>query len=336
MTEALIQVQDLQVHFPVRQVLSLPGRSSKFVHAVDGVTFDIYTGEVLAMVGESGCGKTTIGKTILKLIKPTQGRVLYSNKDITQLKGIELRKQRQKIQFIFQDPYESLNPRQSVYDIIAEPLIIHKLTESRQQRDELVYHALESAGLYPAREIAARYPHHLSGGQRQRVAIASVMVLEPEFVVADEPVSMLDVSIRAEILKLMFELREKRNLTYLFITHDLSLAWVLADRILVLYLGKIVEIGPANDIIHSPQHPYTQSLVSVIPLPSPSNTRKRIILKGETPSAVNIPPGCRFQPRCWLYAELNNPKICTEVNPELRTTIDEHKIACHYAKEINL
>ncbi|MCJ7624380.1 MAG: ATP-binding cassette domain-containing protein, partial [Anaerolineaceae bacterium] len=301
-----------------------------------GVSFNIYTGEVLAMVGESGCGKTTIGKTILKLIELTDGIVLHRGKDITHITGVDLRKSRQKMQIIFQDPYESLNPRQSIYDIVAEPLIIHKLTKSREERDERVFSALESTGLYPAREIAGRYPHHLSGGQRQRVAIASVMVLEPEFIVADEPVSMLDVSIRAEILMLMFDLRQKKNLTYLFITHDLSLAWVLADRIIVLYLGKVVEVGPAHEIIHAALHPYTQALVSVIPLPSPVSNRKRIILKGETPSAVQIPSGCHFHPRCWLRNEVGNPRECVEIEPELRKAGNQHLAACHFIKENDL
>jgi peptide/nickel transport system ATP-binding protein len=334
MSDALIEVQDMKVYFPLRQGLALPGRPVRMVHAVDGVSFNIYTGEVLAMVGESGCGKTTIGKTVLKLIEPTEGRVLHRGEDITHLKGAELRSRRQKMQLIFQDPYESLDPRQSVYDTIAEPLIIHKLTKTREERDELVFHALESTGLYPAREIAARYPHHLSGGQRQRVAIASVMVLEPEFIVADEPVSMLDVSIRAEILRLMFELRQKKDLTYLFITHDLSLAWVLADRVMVLYLGKVVEVGPANEIIHAAFHPYTQALVSVIPLPSPVSDRKRIVLTGETPSAANIPGGCRFHPRCWLRNQLGNPQKCVEIEPDLQDVGDQHQAACYFAREM--
>lgn len=329
--QPLISIQDLKVHFELRQGLPLPGRRPQVVRAVDGVSFDIFPGEVLALVGESGCGKTTIGKTLLRLIAPHSGRIDYHGVDLASVQGARLRSMRQKMQLIFQDPYESLDSRQSVFDILAEPLIIHHRVQGRQAMRAQVYGALESAGLHPAEEIAQRYPHHLSGGQRQRVAIAAAMVLEPEFIVADEPVSMLDVSVRTEILRLMLNLRAQKNLTYLFITHDLSLAWVIADRILVLYLGKVLEVGPASQVIHSARHPYTQALVSVIPLPSPIHTREQIILKGETPSPVNIPGGCRFHPRCWLYQKLGAPEKCLEQEPQLRSLDEGHLAACHFA-----
>jgi peptide/nickel transport system ATP-binding protein len=332
MTGSLVDVRHLSVHYPMREGLVLPGRPQRVVRAVEDVTFEIEPGEVLAMVGESGCGKTTIGKTILRLVKPTTGKIFYQGEEITRTKGAELRHLRQRIQLIFQDPYESLDPRQSVFDILAEPLHIHFPEMLPTEMEQRVYTALESTGLYPVRDIASRYPHHLSGGQRQRVAIAAAMILEPEFVVTDEPVSMLDVSIRADILKLMLDLRDKKQLTYLFITHDLSLAWMIASRILVLYLGKIVEIGGADTVIHRPKHPYTKALVSVIPLPKPDPDRKPMILEGETPSPLDIPSGCRFRPRCWLWRNLGCPERCSSLEPELQAAEDaDHTYSCHFA-----
>jgi peptide/nickel transport system ATP-binding protein len=331
MNPPLVEIQNLKVHFPVRSWRTFFGISPSVVRAVDGVTFCIYPQEILALVGESGCGKTTIGKTVLHLIKPTSGSVCLHGKDMVHLQGKTLRDIRRKIQLIFQDPYESLDPRQSVFDIVAEPLIIHKLFRSREDLENKVYSALDAAGLYPPKEISRRYPHLLSGGQRQRVAIASTLVLEPEFIVADEPVSMLDVSIRAEIIRLMLDLRDKKNLTYLFITHDLSLAWIIADRIIVLYLGKIMEMGSASALIGSPKHPYTQALVSVIPSPQPVHEQKPIILKGETPSPANIPTGCRFHPRCWNYQKLGLPDICVNQEPDLRFIDQEQFAACHFS-----
>lgn len=330
MSEPLVSIQDLKVYFELRHGLPLPGRKPQVVRAVDGVSFDIIPGEVLALVGELGCGKTTIGKTLLRLITPRSGHINYRGEDIARLKSAQMRSMRQKMQLIFQDPYELLDSRQSIFDILAEPLIIHKRVKGRQAVQAQVFEALDSAGLHPAEEIARRYPHHLSGGQRQRVAIAAAMVLEPEFIVADEPVSMLDVSVRAEILRLMLSLREQKNLTYLFITHDLSLAWVIADRIIVLYLGKVLEVGSASQVIHSAQHPYTQALVSVIPLPSPVQERRQIILKGETPSPIHIPPGCRFHPRCWLYQQMGSPERCLEEEPQLKSMKEGHWVACHF------
>ncbi len=332
MTAPLVKVEDLQVLFPMRDRLVLPGRAAKMVHAVDGVSFDIQKREILAMVGESGCGKTTLARALLRLVKPTGGKIFFNENDITNLKGAPLRGLRRRMQMIFQDPYESLDPRQTIFEIMAEPLKIHHPGIPISDIEVRVYGALESAGLHPAREISARYPHHLSGGQRQRVAIAAAMILEPEFVVTDEPVSMLDVSIRAEILKLMLDLRDVKNLTYLFITHDLSLAWMISDRIVVLYLGKVVEIGLAQEVIHAALHPYTRALVSVIPLPQPGIQRQQIILEGETPSPLDIPKGCRFLPRCWKWRQLNSPSICKESEPTLQADGHEaHKVACHFA-----
>ena len=253
-------------------------------------------------MGESGSGKTTTGRVITKLTRPTSGRIVFDGADVSDVWGQRrLRRYRRRVQLIFQDPYETLNPKQTVRDFVIEPLDVNGIGTSGADREQRVLRALESAGLVPAADYALRYPHELSGGQRQRVVIAGALVMDPEFVVADEPVSMLDVSIRTELLRLMLDLRVARGLTYLFITHDLSLAWVIADRIAVMYLGKIMEIGPAEQVIRSPQNPYTRALVSVSPTPeppTPGERARRTILVGETPDAAHIPTGCRFSPRC--------------------------------------
>ncbi len=331
--EPLLEVRDLKVHYPARRSIFAPKDTPSVVRAVDGITFDVRRGEVLAVVGESGCGKTTLGKALTRLLDVTAGTISFRGRNLLELNSHELRELRQKIQTIFQDPYESLDPRQSIFDIVAEPLRIHQRAASAADLKRRVHSALESAGLFPTEEIARRYPHLLSGGQRQRVSIAAAMVLEPEFIVADEPVSMLDVSIRAEIIRLMLELREKNQLTYLFITHDLSLAWMIADRIMVLYLGRMVEMGLAQDIINNARHPYTQALVSVIPVPEPNERTGRTILKGETPSPLHIPDGCRFCPRCWKYQQMGNPEICLTKEPSLIPDGGEHVTACHFASQ---
>ena len=333
MSDPLISVVDLRVEFPAsRASRDLAGRG-RSVRAVDGVSLDLLPGEVLALVGESGSGKTTIAHALMRLVSPTSGQIIHHGRDITRLAGAELRALRRSFQLIFQDPYESLDPRQTVEEIVTEPLLIHGVGQSAEERSALVRGALGSVGLTPADEFAGRFPHQLSGGQRQRVSIAAAMVLEPELVVADEPVSMLDVSVRAGILRLILDLRAERKFACLFITHDLSLAWVLADRIAVLYLGRIVEIGTAAEVIRAPRHPYTRALVSVIPVPRPSARREQVILEGETPSPSATPGGCRFHPRCPLRRRLGDPEICERVDPVLEPSGADHTAACHFPLE---
>jgi peptide/nickel transport system ATP-binding protein len=300
--EVLYRLEDLEVHFPIRSgaLDAITRRTRGVVRAVDGIDLELRRGEVLALVGESGSGKTTTGRVIVKLTAPTGGRLTFEGSDVTHLDGAPLRAYRRRVQLIFQDPYETINPKQTINDFVMEPLVVNRIG-TRAERQQMTFAALEAAGLRPASDFAFRYPHELSGGQRQRVVIAGALVMEPELIVADEPVSMLDVSLRTELLRLMLDLRAERGLTYLFITHDLSLAWVIADRIAVMYLGKIMEIGPAGAVIRSPHNPYTQALVSVSPSPDPptkGERAKRTILVGETPDAAHVPSGCRFHPRC--------------------------------------
>ena len=301
MTEPLLKVDDLVVHYPA-------GRK-RVVHAVDGVSLTVAPGEFVALVGESGCGKTTTAQAIMRMAKVTAGTITYRGRDITTFSQREMRPIRHEMQLIFQDPYESLDPRFRVRDTVIEPLQIHGVTDNREER---VRAALERAGLTPAELYIDRYPHELSGGQRQRVSIAASLALEPTMLLADEPVSMLDVSVRAGILGLLDELR-KSGLGILMITHDLSTAAHYADRICVMYLGRVVEEGPAHEVIRNPQHPYTKALVSVVPQPDPDRATKPQILQGETPNPVNIPSGCRFHPRCPV-AEAR----CQNEDPQLR------------------
>ena len=332
-TRPLIEVAGLEVHFPIRSGImdSLRRRPRGVVRAVDGIDLTLHRGEVLALVGESGSGKTTTGRVIVKLTKQTGGTITMEGQDVSALWGTSgLRPYRRRVQLIFQDPYETLNPKQSIYDFVAEPLEVNRLATGAA-RTPRVFAALESAGLRPASDFAYRFPHELSGGQRQRVVIAGALVMDPDIIVADEPVSMLDVSIRTELLRLMLDLRRERGLTYLFITHDLSLAWVIADRIAVMYLGKIMEIGPAEQVIRSPRNPYTQALVSVSPSPDPPTAgerARRTILEGETPDAAHIPTGCRFHPRCPVAFDR-----CKVEEPPLFDVGGGQSAACWLAKD---
>ncbi|MBV6452234.1 MAG: Oligopeptide transport ATP-binding protein OppF [Anaerolineales bacterium] len=320
--EFILEVKDLKKYFKAGR----PGwfsRAENFIHAVDNVSLQLKRGEVIALVGESGCGKSTLSLTLMGLEEATEGTILFEGSDITHLKDRERKKIRQRIQMVFQDPYESLNPTQTIEEIVSEPLVVHGLTPSQDERRERVRRALEDAGLKPAESYMYRFPHQLSGGQRQRVVIASALVLEPHLLLADEPVSMLDVSIRAEIINLLADLRESRGISVIFITHDLGTVGYFADRVAVMYLGRIVEIGTMSEVLESPQHPYTQALLSVIPVPNPRLRKKRVILQGETPNPIDLPSGCRFHPRCPVAFDR-----CKSEDPQLTARSKTHQAAC--------
>ena len=343
--QPILQVISLKKHFPCPRSFSdvILRRPRKVVHAVDGVSFDLRRGEILALVGESGSGKTTVGMNVLGLQRPTEGKILFDQHDVTAwasgklAMGVKedvttLRRRdqvlalRRRAQIIFQDPYESLNPRQKVYETVSEPLDIHGIGRARDERTALIRKALEGSGLAPADHFWDRYPEGLSGGQRQRVVIASALVLEPELLVADEPVSMLDVSIRAEILSLLNELRASRGIAILYTTHDLATAGMFTDRMAVMYLGRIVELGPTAAVLTSPRHPYTQALVSVVPAPDPRRRREQVILEGEVPNPIDVPTGCRFHPRCPIAQD-----VCSQIDPEFVQVGEGHQAACLFA-----
>jgi len=315
----LIKVNNLKKWFPIRG--GILSRTVGYVKAVNDVSFYVNRGEVLGLVGESGSGKTTVGRTILRLIEPTDGEVVFDGTDVVALSKAELRPFRRRMQIIFQDPFASLNPRMTVGDIIAEPLIIHKLVKTPQERTDRVAELLKLVGLSP--DHMRRYPHEFSGGQRQRIGIARALAVDPDFIVADEPVSALDVSIQAQVVNLLQDLKDELGLTLLFIAHDLAVVEYVSDRIAVMYLGKIMEMAPAKELYTDPQHPYTEALLSAVPVPDPTIKRERIVLEGDIPSPINPPSGCVFRTRC-RYAI---PE-CAETVPELREVSPGHYKAC--------
>src|SRR5579883_784961 len=327
-SKTLIDVRDLKMHFPLTQgIIFQP--TVGYVRAVDGISFTIERGKTLGLVGESGSGKTTIGRTIVRLYKPTSGQILFGDQDLATLKGEELRQLRRKVQMVFQDPFASLNPRFTIGSLIAEPMYIYNVAPRGEIRERTI-ELLKVVGLRP--EYIDRYPHEFSGGQRQRIAVARALSINPEFVIADEPVSALDVSVRAQVLNLLQRLQQQFNLTYLFVSHDLSVVRHVADRIAVMYLGKIVELADRDELYAAPKHPYTKALLSAVPIPDPKieKKRQRIILSGDLPSPINIPKGCRFHTRCPMAQQ-----ICREIEPAFEKKEGrEHYAACHFAEQV--
>ncbi len=322
--EMILDVRDLKKHFPVRG--GLLRRTVAHVKAVDGVSFAMRRGETLGLVGESGCGKTTVGRTILRLEKATAGEVWFQGRDILKLPSRQLKGLRRDMQIIFQDPYSSLDPRIPVGESIAEGLLIHSIG-NRQEREDKVREALLRVGLHPS--SMQRFPHQFSGGQRQRIGIARALVMEPKLIIADEPVSALDVSVQSQVLNLMRELQQEFGLTYLFVAHNLSVVEHISDRVAVMYLGKIVELADRKQLFSVSRHPYSKALISAIPVANPKIRRQRIILEGDVPSPLNPPSGCRFHPRCWMAQE-----ICRTVEPPLEEKVPGHWAACHFANDV--
>ncbi|MEZ4734123.1 MAG: dipeptide ABC transporter ATP-binding protein [Caldilineaceae bacterium] len=320
--EKLLEVHDLKMHFPITRGIIFQ-RQVGAIKAVDGLDFTLYRGETLGLVGESGCGKSTTGRAILQLHRPTDGAVLFEGKDLTRTKGEDLRKMRRRMQMIFQDPYASLNPRMTVGSIIGEPLEVHGIGSGRKDRQERVQALLKTVGLNPY--FVNRYPHEFSGGQRQRIGIARALAVNPAFIVCDEPISALDVSIQAQIINLLEDLQDELDLTYLFIAHDLSVVRHISDRIAVMYLGKIVELADRDELYADPKHPYTQALLSAVPIPDPQieNQRRRIILEGDVPSPANPPKGCNFSTRCPRVMD-----VCRQQEPPFKDYGNGHYAAC--------
>ena len=316
----LLEVEGLTKHFPIRR--GLFARVSGWVRAVDGVSFSIRPGETLALVGESGSGKTTTGRCILRLLEPTAGSVRFDGTDLLGLAPREMRRMRRQIQVVFQDPYGSLNPRMRVGTIVREPLDIHRIGKNRAERDAMVARLLERVGLDPG--MVRRYPHEFSGGQRQRIGVARALALRPRLIVADEPVSALDVSVQAQVINLLIDLQQELGIAYLFIAHDLALVERIADRVAVMYLGKLVELAPVEEIFKNPLHPYTKALLQAIPVPDPTRARERTVIRGEIPSPAAPPPGCRFHTRCPVVVE-----TCRRVEPPLVEVAPGHWAACH-------
>jgi len=318
----LVKIRDLKMHFPITQGIIIQRRVGA-IKAVDGISFDIQRGETLGLVGESGCGKSTTGRAILQLYRPTAGEVYFEDQDLTALKGEPLRRMRRRMQMIFQDPYASLNPRMTVGDIIGEPLVVHDILKGKERR-ERVQELLRVVGLNPY--FVNRYPHEFSGGQRQRIGVARALAVNPDFIICDEPISALDVSIQAQIINLLEDLQGEFNLTYLFIAHDLSVVRHISDRVAVMYLGKIVELTTRAELYEKPLHPYTQALLSAVPIPDPvvEEKRRRVILEGDVPSPANPPLGCHFNTRC-----RNMIEVCKEHDPEWREVEPGHWVACH-------
>ncbi len=321
MVETLLKVKNLVKHFPVKG--GVFSKTVDKVHAVDGVSFEIASGETLGMVGESGCGKSTTGRCVLRLIAPTSGQIWFDGKDVTDVNAVQLRGLARDMQIIFQDPYASLNPRMTVGAIVGEALIIHKLAASAQEREDRVVELLETVGLHP--DHLRRYPHEFSGGQRQRIGIARALAVKPRLIICDEPVSALDVSIQAQVINLLEDLQEKMGLTYLFIAHDLSVVEHISQRVAVMYLGRIVEIAPSRDLYTTPRHPYTEALLSAVPIPDPTVKRKRVVLEGDVPNPINPPAGCHFHPRCPRAQER-----CKIEAPVLREMAPGCQAACHF------
>jgi peptide/nickel transport system ATP-binding protein len=331
----LLEIEHLKTYFPI--LGGIFRRKVGEVYAVDDVSLEVHMGETLGLVGESGCGKTTLGRSVLRLTEPTAGRVVFDGIDVASLKGNSLKRMRRRMQIVFQDPMSSLNPRMPISDIIGEGLLAQADKqngwEKRDIRDKRVGDSLESVGL--RREYSRRYPHEFSGGQRQRIGIARALALQPDFIVCDEPVSALDVSIQSQVLNLLLDLREQFGLTYLFIAHNLSVVEYISDRVGVMYLGKIVELADVETLYRDARHPYTIALLSAIPDPDPRARKKRLVLKGDVPSPAAPPSGCRFHTRCWLREQLGNPENCATEDPPFREFTPGHRVACHWAEQVS-